>query len=315
MSVPTEPAGDLGPGPSPLAGEPWEAGPEEAGLWRRALHRFMAHRLAVTSIVVLAVIVLAVVVGPFLSSYDPAEPKLDDIFVGPSLAHPFGTDSVGRDELTRVLYGGRISLLVGGLAVAVAITLGLVVGAIAGFLGGAVDVALMRFVDLMLSFPRLYLLILASVFLRDRLPSVVIIIVVLGTLSWMGTARLVRASFLSLRQREFVEAARAAGARNRHLVLRHLLPNAMSPIIVAASLGMATAIISESTLSFLGLGIQPPTASWGNMLKDAETDMMDAPWVAVFPGLAIFLVVVAINFIGDGLRDALDPRHVGGRRG
>ncbi|HEX6548588.1 MAG TPA: oligopeptide ABC transporter permease [Candidatus Dormibacteraeota bacterium] len=313
MSAPTDVAAGLPAALPPPDAQEWEVGASDS-LWRLTLRRFLAHRLAVISLLVLALIVLAVLAGPLLSPYDPNKPELDDIFLGPSPAHPFGTDSVGRDLLTRVLYGGRISLLVGTLAVTVAIGLGVLVGAVSGFLGGVVDVVLMRFVDVMLSFPRLFLLILASVFLRDTLPSVLIIILVLGTLSWMGVARLVRGSFLSLREREFIEAAKAAGTRNRHLVLRHLLPNAMAPIIVAATLGVATAIISESTLSFLGLGIQPPTPSWGNMLKDAETDMMDAPWVAVFPGLAIFLVVVAINFVGDGLRDALDPRHVQRRR-
>jgi peptide/nickel transport system permease protein len=282
----------------------------QAGIWRLALRRFRAHRLAVASIFVMAALVVIVVVGPFLSPYDPAKPLLNDIFLRPSLRHPMGTDSLGRDLLTRILYGGRISLVVGVLAVSVAITVGTFVGGLAGFYGGAVDSALMRFVDMMLSFPRLFLLILASVFLRDRFPSFLIIVIVLGALSWMHVARLIRGSFLALKEREFVEAARSVGSRSRDIIWRHLLPNALAPIIVAATLGVATAIISESTLSLLGLGIQPPTASWGNMLKDAQTDMRTAPWVAVFPGLAIFLAVVSINFIGDGLRDALDPRHV-----
>lgn len=282
----------------------------QAGIWRLALRRFRAHRLAVASIFVMAALVVFVVVGPFLSPYDPAKPLLNDIFLPPSLRHPMGTDSLGRDLLTRILYGGRISLVVGVLAVSVAITVGTFVGGLAGFYGGAVDSALMRFVDMMLSFPRLFLLILASVFLRDHFPSFLIIVIVLGALSWMHVARLIRGSFLGLKEREFVEAARSVGGRTRDIIWRHLLPNALAPIIVAATLGVATAIISESTLSFLGLGIQPPTASWGNMLKDAQTDMRTAPWVAVFPGLAIFLAVVSINFIGDGLRDALDPRHV-----
>lgn len=285
-----------------------EAGPQERG-WRLSLMRFRQHRLAVAGTALLLVLVLLVVVGPFLSPYDPAKPSLDTIFDPPSRAHPMGTDSLGRDLLTRILYGGRISLTVGALAVTVAITLGVVVGGIAGYYAGAVDAVLMRLVDMMLSFPRLFLLILASVLLRDRFPSFAIIVVVLGALSWMPVARLVRGSFLSLREREFVEAARAAGTRPFFIVVRHLLPNSAAPVIVAATLGVATAIIAESTLSFLGLGIQPPTASWGNLLKDAETDMQDAPWTAIFPGLAIFLTVVAINFAGDGLRDALDPRH------
>jgi peptide/nickel transport system permease protein len=192
----------------------------------------------------------------------------------------------------------------------VAITLGVLVGSAAGFYGGIADAVLMRLVDMMLSFPRLFLLILASVFLRDRFPSFLIIVGVLGALSWMHVARLVRGSFLGLKELEFVQAARSVGTRNLAIIGRHLLPNALAPIIVAATLGVAIAIIAESTLSFLGLGIQPPTSSWGNLLKDAQTDMTQAPWTAIFPGLAIFVAVVCINFIGDGLRDALDPRHV-----
>jgi peptide/nickel transport system permease protein len=282
----------------------------QTGLWQLALRRFRAHKLAVASLFVMAALVLIVVVGPFISPYDPGKPHLDDIFLRPSLQHPMGTDSLGRDLLTRILYGGRISLVVGVLAVSVAISLGTLIGGVAGFYGGVADAVLMRFVDMMLSIPRLFLLILASVFLRDRFPSFLIIVVVLGALSWMHVARLIRGSFLALKEREFVEAARMVGSRGRDIIWRHLLPNALAPIIVAATLGVATAIIAESTLSFLGLGIQPPVASWGNMLKDAQTDMRDAPWVAVFPGLSIFLAVVSINFIGDGLRDALDPRHV-----
>lgn len=266
-------------------------------------------------VAVLSLMVVAVVLGPLLLHTDPGKPSLDSIFERPSASHPLGTDSLGRDLLIRILYGGRISLTVGVLAVVVAISLGIVVGGVAGYYSGAVDSILMRFVDMMLSFPRLFLLILSSVLLRDRFPSFLIIVVVLGALSWMHVARLVRGSFLALREREFTEAARAIGTRPRHIITRHLLPNSAAPIIVAATLGVATAIIAESTLSFLGLGIQPPTASWGNLLKDAETDMLDAPWVAIFPGLAIFLAVVSINFIGDGLRDALDPRHVSRRQG
>lgn len=292
------------------AASQWEAPAEATSIWRLTVTRFAAHRLAVAALVVLLLVVLAVVAGPLVSPYDPNRPSLDDRFAALSWAHPFGTDSLGRDMLTRILYGGRISLAVGTLAVVVAVSLGVLVGGLAGFYGGLVDTVLMRLVDVMLSFPRLFLLILASVFLRDRFPSVAIIVVVLGALSWMGVARIVRASFQSLRRREFIEAARAAGTRDIHLVMRHLLPNSIAPVIVAATLGVATAIIAESTLSFLGLGVQPPTASWGNLLKDAETDMQDYPWTGVFPGLAIFLAVVSINFVGDGLRDAMDPRRV-----
>ena len=278
----------------------------QAGHWRRALERFWAHRLAVASLAALAVIVALVLVGPVISPYSPEHTDLGLRYEPPSPAHAMGTDSLGRDLLTRIMFGGRVSLTIGVLAMAVAITLGVLIGGLAGFYGGAADAVLMRFVDMMLSFPRLFLLILFSVFFGARFLTVVLL---LGALSWMGVSRLIRASFLSLKERQFVEAARALGVSNRTIMLRHLLPNALAPIIVAATLGVATAIIAESTLSFLGLGIQPPTPSWGNMLKDAQTDMTAAPWTAVFPGLAIFVTVVAINFVGDGLRDALDPQH------
>jgi peptide/nickel transport system permease protein len=281
--------------------------PAQRGQWQLARRRFLAHRLAVASLLVLLSLVLLAVAAPLLSHYDPERPNLDQIFLSPAPAHPMGTDSLGRDLATRILYGGRISLTVGVLAMTVAMTLGILVGGIAGYYGGVVDGLLMRFVDMMLSFPRLFLLILFSVFFHGTL---IMVVVVLGALSWMTVARLVRGSFLSLKQREYVEAARSVGARNRSLIWRHILPNALAPVIVAATLGVASAIIAESTLSFLGLGIQPPTPSWGSMLKDAPSEMAIAPWTAVFPGLAIFLAVVSINFIGDGLRDALDPRHV-----
>jgi peptide/nickel transport system permease protein len=219
-----------------------------------------------------------------------------------------GTDALGRDLATRILYGGRVSLSVGVLAVALAITLGTLIGGVAGFYGRWIDTVLMRFVDMMLSFPRLFVLILIAVLAKGM--SVPAIIIVLGALSWMETSRIVRGTFLSLKEREFVLAAHAVGARDRDLIVRHMLPNSLAPIIVSATLGVAGTIVAESTLSFLGLGIQPPVPSWGNMLEDATQDMAKAPWAAIFPGLAIFFAVVSINFIGDGLRDAFDPRHV-----
>jgi peptide/nickel transport system permease protein len=273
-----------------------------------AFERYRAHRPAMAGVVVLGALALLSAAAPLVSPYDPTKVTLGLIYEPPSIAHPFGTDSLGRDLATRILYGGRVSLSVGLLAVTVSVSLGTLVGVIAGFYGRWIDGVLMRFVDMMYSFPRLFLLILFGVFFRGM--SLAVIVIVLGMLSWMTTSRLVRASFLSLKQREFVEAARCVGARDLRIIFRHILPNTLAPIIVAASLGVAAAIIAESTLSFLGLGIQPPTPSWGNMLKDAPSEMNIAPWMAIFPGLAIFLAVVSINFIGDGLRDALDPRHV-----
>jgi peptide/nickel transport system permease protein len=276
--------------------------------WRMALERFAAHRPAVISLFVLGALALLSAAAPIVSPYDPDKTALLLLYEPPSLAHPFGTDDLGRDLATRMLYGGRVSLSVGLLAVTVAVSIGTLVGVVAGYYGGWIDSVLMRFVDMMYSFPRLFLLILFGVFFKGM--EVGVIVLVLGLLSWMTTSRLVRATFLSLKRREFVEAARCIGARDRRIIVRHILPNSLAPIIVAATLGVAAAIIAESTLSFLGLGIQPPTASWGNMLNHATTDMDKAPWIAVFPGLFIFFAVVSINFIGDGLRDALDPRHV-----
>jgi len=276
--------------------------------WRMAGERFLAHRLAVVSIFVLLALALLSAAAPLVSPYDPERTRLLDIYEPPSGSHPFGTDSLGRDLATRILYGGRVSLSVGVLAVTVAISFGTLVGMIAGYYGRWIDAVLMRFVDMMFSFPRLFLLIIFGVFFKGM--TLGVIVAVLGLLSWMTTSRLVRATFMSLKEREFVLAARSVGVPDGRIMLRHLLPNSFAPIIVAATLGVASAIISESTLSFLGLGIQPPTPSWGNMLRDATSDMEKAPWLAVFPGFAIFLAVVAINFIGDGLRDALDPRHV-----
>jgi peptide/nickel transport system permease protein len=282
--------------------------PLERSQWAMAFERFRAHRPAVAGVLVLGALALLSAAASIVSPYDPTKVTLGLIYEPPSLAHPFGTDSLGRDLATRILYGGRVSLSVGLLAISVAVSLGTLVGAVAGFYGRWIDSVLMRFVDMMYSFPRLFLLILFGVFFRGM--TLTVIVVVLGLLSWMTTSRLVRASFLSLKQREFVEAARCVGARDLRIIFRHILPNSLAPIIVAATLGVAAAIIAESTLSFLGLGIQPPTPSWGNMLKDAPSEMDKAPWMAIFPGLSIFLAVVSINFIGDGLRDALDPRHV-----
>jgi peptide/nickel transport system permease protein len=276
--------------------------------WSMAFERFRAHRPAVVAVFVLGMLTLLSAAAPLISPYDPDKISLLLIYDPPSLAHPFGTDDLGRDLATRILYGGRVSLAIGLLAVTVAVSIGTLVGVVAGYYGRWIDSLLMRFVDMMYSFPRLFLLILFGVFFKGM--TIGVIVLVLGVLSWMTTSRLVRASFLSLKNREFVEAARCIGARDRRIIVRHILPNSIAPIIVAATLGVAAAIIAESTLSFLGLGIQPPTSSWGNMLNHATTDMDKAPWIAIFPGLFIFLAVVSINFIGDGLRDALDPRHI-----
>ena len=275
-----------------------------------AFERFREHRLAMAALVVVIGLAFLAAFAPIVSPYDPNKTNLLLIFEPPSLAHPMGTDSLGRDLATRILFGGRVSLAVGVLAALLALTLGTLVGSVAGFYGGLTDAVLMRLVDVLLSIPRLFLLVLLAVVFGG---TVLTIILVLGALSWMRTSRIVRATVLSLKGREFIEAARCIGAGDVRIMVRHLLPNTVAPIVVAATLGVAGAIIAESTLSFLGLGIQKPTSTWGNMLTDATTDMSQAPWVAIFPGVAIFLAVVSINFVGDGLRDALDPRRVVGK--
>lgn len=288
------------------------------GPWREAWRRFRKHRLAVVSAVVLGLITLAVLVGPVVWTVPIDEIDFSARLQGPSLEHPFGTDDLGQDILARVLYGGRISLAVGFAAMAMAVLVGIVVGAIAGMAGGAVDTALMWLTDLFLSLPQLPLLLLIIYLFRESLTSVVgpevgvfiLVVAVIGGFRWMQVARLVRAQFFSLREKEFVEAARALGASRPRLVIRHILPNALGPVIVAASIDVAAAIIAESTLSFLGLGFPPDVPTWGRLLFDAKDNLDFAPHWALFPGAAIFLAVLTINFIGDGLRDALDPRRV-----
>jgi peptide/nickel transport system permease protein len=277
------------------------------GPWRSAWARFLRHRLAVVGTVIVLGISLAAIFAPFLTPYDPDRSRLQSIFEPPSLGHPMGTDDLGRDQLTRVLYGGRVSIAIGLLSMLLSVSLGTLIGALAGYYGGALDNVLMRLTDLVISFPRLFVLILLVSLLGHGIST---IIVVIGALSWMHIARLVRAAILSLKQKEFVEAARSCGAGSSRIINRHLLPNAMGPIVVAATLDMARAIVTESGLSYLGLGVQPPTATWGTMLRNAQDPMASAPWTAFFPGFMIFLMVMATNFMGDGLRDALDPRRV-----
>lgn len=285
---------------------------------REAWRRFLKHRMAVFSMGVLVVMVLAVLFGPLLWKLPINEIDFGAKLQGPSWAHPMGTDDLGQDLLARVLYGGRISLAVGLAAMLMAIVVGVTIGAIAGISGGAVDAALMWLTDLFLSLPQLPLLLLLIYLFRDTLkgafgPEVgvfIMIVLVVGGFRWMPVARLVRAQFFSLREKEFVEAARALGASTTRQVVRHILPNALGPVIVAGTIDVAAAIIAESTLSFLGLGFPPDIPTWGRILFDSKDYLDIAAHWALFPGLAIFLAVLAINFIGDGLRDALDPRKV-----
>ena len=263
--------------------------------------------MALVGLGILLVLASGSLLANWISPYSPIKTSLVEMLDRPSPAHLMGTDELGRDLFTRTLHGGRVSLAVGFLAVALAVSIGSTVGAIAGFYGGWVDNILMRVVDFMIALPSIFVLILLATIYGT---NPVTLVLVIGGLRWMGTARQVRGAFLSLREREFVEAARCLGASPARIILRHLLPNAVGPIIVASTLGISGAILAESSLSYLGLGIQPPMASWGNMLRNAQDQMVRAPWTAIFPGLMIFLTVVAVNSIGDGLRDALDPRKV-----
>jgi len=297
---------------------PVAVAPQRASLWRDALRRFRRHRLAMIGTTVLLVMVVAVVAGPLAWRLPVNEIDFKQKLKGPTWSHPLGTDDLGQDLLARMLYGGRISLAVGVAAMLIAISLGTAIGAASGYMGGAVDHTLMRLTDLFLSIPALPLLLLIVYLFRDALKKAVgpeagvfvLIVVVIGGLRWMPVARLVRAQFLSLREKEFVEAARGLGAPPLRQVVRHILPNAMAPVIVAGSLDVAAAIIAESTLSFLGLGFPPDIPTWGRLLFDAKDNLDFAPHWAIFPGTAIFLTVLSINYIGDGLRDALDPRKV-----
>jgi peptide/nickel transport system permease protein len=261
--------------------------------------------LAVVGVAVLTLLCLSALAAP-LSPYDPNRANLTDRFAPPSWIHLMGTDDLGRDELTRVLTGGRVSLVVGVVATAVSMVVGTLVGACAGYFGGWLDSVLMRFTELVIAFPPLFVLILLASLVGTTFWTIVLVI---GLLRWMSVARLARVTFLLLKERDFVVAARALGASNRLIMWRHILPNALSPLIVSATLHVAGAILTESTLSFLGLGIQLPTPTWGNMLRSAQANMTLAPWLAFFPGLFIFLSILSINYIGDGVRDAADPRR------
>lgn len=277
--------------------------------------RFRRHPGAMAGAAVLGLLVLSMILVQF-SPYDPEHSDMISRYQPPSWEHPFGTDALGRDLLTRVLYGSRISLAVGLLVVFITLLIGIPVGAVAGFFGGWLDNVLMRITDATLAFPSLLILIMLSAIMREiEFPliernSALTIAIVIGILGWMTNARLVRASFLAIREMDFVTSARAVGASNLRIMRIEILPNALGPVIVESTLGMAWAIMAESGLSFLGFGVRLPTPSWGNMLGDAQDKMTLYPWLAIFPGLMIFLTIISINFIGDGLRDALDPYKV-----
>ncbi len=258
------------------------------------------NKLAWAGAVVLGLLAFAAIAAPWLAPHDPLQSSLPDALLGPSAGHPLGTDQLGRDVLSRLLYGARISLVIGFIAVGIAMVAGIAVGACAGFFGGWVDAVLMRFVDTMLSIPTIFLLLTIIAMVG---PSIYLIMTVIGLTSWMGVARLVRAEILTLKEREFVLAARVMGASPTRLILRHLLPNAMGPVLVSATLGVGGAILTESVLSYLGLGVQPPTPSWGNILNEGRVALGVAWWLTVSPGLCILVTVLAFNLLGEGIRE------------
>jgi peptide/nickel transport system permease protein len=270
-------------------------------VWRR----FRRNHLALAGAVAVAVLAVLAIGAPLAAPGDPTAIDIGNILAPPSAAHPFGTDDLGRDVLSRMIWGSRISLSVGFVAVGIAISIGILVGAAAGYYGGIVDAVLMRFVDVMLTFPTFFLILAVIAILE---PGIYTIMIVIGVTGWMDVARLVRAEFLTLKERDFVLAARVSGGSAARIVFFHVLPNALSPVFVAATFGVAGAILIESGLSFLGLGVQPPNPTWGNILTLGKDNIEVAWWLSVFPGLAILITVLSYNLVGEGLRDALDPR-------
>ena len=277
--------------------------------FKLGIRRFKANRLAVAALYVIAVFYMLAILAPILAAYDPSAitDVLQTRYLPPSLAHPFGTDEFGRDLLSRALYGARVSLSVGLLAVVIAIFIGTIYGAVAGYFGGLIDNVLMRIVDVIISFPTFFLmLVLVGIFEAN----IVFLILILGLTSWLGTARFIRGELLSLKQREFTQAARAIGLPSHLIIFRHLIPNALSPVLVSAALMVGGMISAEAGLSFLGIGIRPPTPSWGNMVSAGQDALLVAWWVAFFPGALLALTVICFNLLADGLRDALDPKSL-----
>jgi len=279
----------------------------QTGLWTLAWSRFRRHRMALAGVVVLAAVVGAVAGASLITHDDPTALDPDHSLASPSAAHPLGTDDLGRDEFARVLYGGRISLLVGTTAMLVGTAIGVTLGSVAGYMGGWTDTAVMRLVDLVLSFPAIFLLLILLNWTGGRAP-VLMMVGYLGLFGWTGLARIVRAEYLSLRSREFVEDARAAGAGTPRIIFRHILPNAMGPILVQAAFAVAGAMLAEAALDFLGFGLPPGIPTWGNLMTQAENYMTSNPVLVIAPGLVVTFTVVAVFFIGDALRDALDVR-------
>ena len=272
---------------------------------KNLLFKALNNPLSKAGFIIIVVVFLLAMLAPFIAPYDPDDINVKSILIAPTFQHWMGTDGLGRDVLSRMLFGGRISLLVGLVAVGISTVIGIILGAIAGYYRGWVDTVIMRLVDVMLSIPSFFLILAVIAFLT---PSIINVMIVIGLTSWMGVTRLVRAEFLSLSGREFVLASRALGAKDARLIFMHLLPNSLTPIIVSSVLGVAGAVLMESGLSFLGLGVQAPQASWGNILTDGKDYIQFAWWLSLYPGLAILITVLGYNLLGEGLRDALDPR-------
>lgn len=279
--------------------------------WRDAWRRFRRHRMALVGLIVLAVLVLVSVFAPLLTHYGPDQINLLNSDLPPSPQHWLGTDELGRDILTRLLYGGRVSLLIGFFTMIVASSIGTGYGLISGYFGGYVDILMMRFVELLLSFPAIFLLLILISYIGGHAP-LVLMVLYLGLFGWMGLARIIRGEVLRARQMDYVDAARSLGVPNARILWRHILPNVMAPVWVSATFAAAGAMLAEAALDFLGFGLPPGVASWGNMLASANATVLTQPLGAVLPGAMITLAVVALNFVGDALRDALDPRHAGG---
>ena len=274
---------------------------EKAFFWKR----FLKNKMAVAGSIIVVALFVVSLLAPLISPYDPSEINLKLVLAPPSNSHPLGTDQLGRDVLSRMIWGAKISLKVGFVATGLAILIGAILGALAGYYGRWVDAVIMRFVDIMLCFPTFFLILAVIAFLE---PSIWNIMIIIGLTGWMGITRLVRADFASLKERDFVLAARSIGASDMRIIFIHILPNAMASVLVAATLGVAGAILTESALSFLGIGVQPPTPSWGNILTAGKDNIDIAWWLSLYPGLAILITVLGYNLLGEGIRDSLDPR-------
>lgn len=269
------------------------------------MRELFKNKIFISGFVIVTIFMLLAVFAPLITRYNPSDVNINQILLSPSIEHPMGTDELGRDVFSRFVYGARISIAVGIIAVALRIAIGILIGAIAGYYGGIIDSLLMRFVDVMLTFPTFFLLLALVAFLK---PSIFTVMAVIGATTWMGLARLVRAEVLSLKERGFIEASRSLGTSDIKILFRHILPNSMGPVIVSAILGVAGAILTESGLSFLGLGVPPPTPSWGNIIFEGKDNLDIAPWLSFFPGIAILITVLGFNLIGDGISEYLQPK-------